>query len=375
MHDLILKNGELIDGEGAYTGQFQIAITNGQIAEISKTVSRSAREYIDLAGKLVVPGMIDIHAHIYEGVTSIGMSALDMTFSGGVTAVADAGSCGSETFAGFRRWIADAAPRVFCFVNLSRLGLTGSSVAGELLDARYADPAGVTEILRAYPQVAIGVKLRASRDVVGGSCLPFLAMATQAAHAADRPVYVHIGNTAESIEQILAALGPGDVVTHYQTGKPGGLLDAHRRLWHGARDARQRGVLFDSGHGRTHFDFDVAARLLEEGFPPDLLSTDISLTSARDLSPGLVTVMNKWIALGLPVPDAIRACTVRPADSLFKGARFGRLKPGWDADIAVLAREEGDFAYSDAAGRVLRSSSRLVPAMTVRMGQLVWRAP
>jgi dihydroorotase len=134
-------------------------------------------------------------------------------------------------------------------------------------------------------------------------------------------------------------------------------------------------VLFDSGHGRTHFDFDVAARLLEEGFPPDLLSTDISLTSARDLSPGLVTVMNKWIALRLSVPDAIQACTVRPADSLFRGALFGRLKPGWDADIAVLAQEEGDFAYSDAAGRVLRSSSRLVPAMTVRMGQLVWRAP
>jgi dihydroorotase len=111
MHDLILKNGELIDGEGAYSGQLQIAITNGRIAEIAKTASGSAREYIDLAGKLVVPGMIDIHAHIYEGVTSIGMSALDMTFSGGVTAVADAGSCGSETFAGFRRWIADAAPR------------------------------------------------------------------------------------------------------------------------------------------------------------------------------------------------------------------------------------------------------------------------
>jgi dihydroorotase len=378
VYDLLLRGGRLVDADERYCGDLDVAVSGGTIAAVERAIDpAAARQCHDLDGKLVVPGLADIHAHVYPGVTAMGMDPDQAAFPSGVTAIADGGSCGSETFGGFRRWIAGPArARVFCFVHLSRLGLTGAGQAGELANPAYADPGGVTEILRAHPDVAAGVKIRVSRDFTGGPALGFLRQARQA--AAGRPVMVHIGDGADPIEDVLDLLGPGDIVTHFQTPKAAGLLDERRRLHPPARRARERGVLFDSGHGRTHFSFAVAEALLEQDFGPDLISTDMSANSYDDLKPGLVTVLNKWLALGLPERDALLACTARPAAVLPGGATsgtaagFGRLAPGRDADIAVLSRQTGDFGYTDVAGQIRRSDHRLVPELTVRAGQVVW---
>jgi dihydroorotase len=378
MYDLLLRGGELVDLDERYSGRLDLAITAGTISAVATGIDPGeAARCLDLDGKLVTPGLVDIHAHVYPGVTAMGMEPAGATFPGGVTAIADGGSCGSETFEGFRRWIAEPAQaRVFCFVHLSRLGLAGAAVAGELATAAYADPSGVADILRAHPRVAAGVKIRVSRDFTGGSALDFVRQARRA--AGDRPVMAHIGDGADQIEDVLALLGPGDIVTHFQTPKAAGLLDEALQVRPGVRAARERGVLFDCGHGRTHFSFTVAARLLELGFGPDMLSTDMSASSFDDLKPGLVTVMNKWLALGLAEREVILACTVRPAAALPGGARpgrvggYGRLAPGFDADIAVLGREEGEFRYRDAVGLVQGSARRLVPDLTIRAGRAVW---
>jgi dihydroorotase len=227
--------------------------------------------------------------------------------------------------------------------------------------------------LAASPEIAVGVKIRISREITGGPSLEFLRSARRVAEEAGRPVLVHIGNSVEPIAEILGELGAGDIVTHCQTPKPNGLVDAELRLVPEAWDARDRGVLFDSGHGVTHFDFQVARALLDQGFPPDVVSTDISRTSYADLKPGLITVMNKWLALGMPLAEVVKACTSAPADALQTRPDFGRLVVGKVADIAILSLRRGDFSFHDAAGRQLPSKLRLEPAITIKDGTVLWR--
>ena len=283
------------------------------------------------------------------------------------------GSCGSETFGLFQRIVADRTDvRVRCFVNLSRLGMTGISAAGELANAAYSDPAGTLRILREQPEVARGVKVRLSREVTGGPGMAFLRAARRVAADANVPLCVHIGNSVEPMAEILAELAAGDMVTHYQTPKPNGLLDRDRVLLPEALLARQRGILFDSGHGMTHFDFDVAAALLEQDFPPDILSTDISRNSFRDLAPGLLTVMNKWLALGLGLPEVVAATTTMPSAALKENADCGTLAVARPADIAVLTINEGRFVFADAGGRQRIGELRLEPYLTMKDGRIVW---
>jgi len=350
-----------------------VAVADGKIATLGHDIPASgAARVLNMSGSLVAPGLFDCHTHVYWGATSIGAWPDEICLPDGVTATVDGGSCGSDNFAGFKRWIVEVSrTRVFCYVNLSRIGLTGLHATGELVNPAYADPKGTLRILQENPDVAVGVKLRLSEDMVGGPCLPMLKMAREVTSEARKPLHVHIGNSVESMAEVLPLMAPGDMVTHYQTPKRNGLLDEKGLVLPQAREARQRGVLFDCGHGRTHFSLDVAARLLDQGFPPDTLSTDMSLTSFAQLSPGLITVMNRWLALGMPLVEVVQACTSRPAEVLGKGKEFGTLKPGMAADITVLRWEEGEFLLTDAVGGKRTLRRRLAPQLTIRAGQVV----
>ncbi|GAA4227470.1 hypothetical protein GCM10022254_15250 [Actinomadura meridiana] len=287
---------------------------------------------------------------------------------GGVTTVADGGSSGTDTFAGFHRWIVGGSrTRVLCHLNLARIGLTG--LLGELRP-ELVDPEGVARLIREHPDVIVGIKLRLSERITGGPCRPMLELGARVSAETGRPLHVHIGGTAENLTELLPLLSPGDTVTHFQTPQPNGLLDEHGILLPAAREARERGVLFDCGHGMSHFSFAVAEALLGQGFPPDTIGSDLSRRSFADLAPGLLTVMNKWLALGMPLPDVIAATTVAPASALGMSGRIGALRPGVEADLAVLTWEDGEFAYGDAVGGRRVARGRLVPVATVRAGDV-----
>lgn len=375
MYDVVLAGGTVVDPATGIESRTDLAIRAGKIAAVAADLSAAeATRVIDVTGRLVTPGLVDAHSHVYDGVTISGLEPDTVFLPGGVTATADGGSPGSDTFAGFRRYIAERCrTRVFCFVNISRIGGTGNKASGELVNPAYADPAGTLRILQHHSDVAIGVKLRASSNIVGGPCLPMLTIAKDVTNEAGKPLMIHIGGTADVITDILPMLAPGDIVTHFQTPKANGLLDKNGKLVPEAIDARERGVVFDSGHGKTHFGFDVAERLLEQDFLPDTLSTDMTALSYPDLAPGLLSVMNIWLAIGLPLVDVVRATTVRSAEVLGQAGKFGTLEVGADADVSVLAWESGDFTWRDALGATRTSARRLIADITYRAGDMVWR--
>jgi dihydroorotase len=374
--DLLVRGGEVARRGGNGTSRLDVGIRGGRIVALGPDLGYlAARERLEAAGCLVAPGLVDLHAHVYDGVTPMGIAPDDVAFPGGVTTVADAGSAGPPGIAGFGRYVAGPARcRVRCLVNWSRLGLVGAQAAGELEDPRYADPEGVERVLRQYPDLVRGIKLRVSRDMVGGPCAAHVAAAAAVGRDCGRPLHLHIGHSVEALSEIAELLSPGDMITHCQTPKRPSLVDDELRLVPGMRQARERGVLFDSGHGKTHFDFAIARSLLEQDFPPDTLSSDISRTSYDMLAPGVLTVANKWWALGWPLGDVLHAMTAAAADWLVPGGALGRLEMGAIADLAVLDRVQGDRTYTDAAGAELTAREWLEPRATVFGGEVAWPA-
>ena len=370
MTDLLVRGGRVLLPNGELR-RADVAVEDGTIRGIAPGLG-DASTVVDATDALVVPGLIDVHAHVHWGATTNGAWPDDVSLGGGVTTIVDAGSVGTDGLPGYARFVSGGSvARALCFVNLSRLGMAGFEAAGELLNPAYADPAGAERLLRDFPDVVVGIKVRVSRDVVGERAVETIRLARAAAAPSGSPVMVHIGGSVARIDEVLAELGPGDIVTHFQTPKPNGLLDERGRLHPAAVDARARGVLFDSGHGKTHFSYAVAERLLEEGFGPDLISTDLSATSFPVLRPGLLTVVGKWIALGLPVADALRAVTRTAADAIRRPG-LGRIEPGAPADLAVLVEVPG-VARPDVHGAVRRAERELAAVATVRDGRQVWR--
>ena len=376
MFDLLIGGGHVIDPRTGIDRVLDVAVSGGQITNIAPDIPPADGDRVlDAQRKFVVPGLIDIHAHVFWGVTTFGMWPDDVCLRGGVTTVVDGGSSGPESFRGFHRWVVEGSQaRVYAFVNVSRLGLIGIQAAGELLNNAYFDPDGVSRVIAEYPDRVLAIKIRTSRDIVGGPALPLLQAAKAVGSAAARPLHVHIGDTLEPLAELLAVLGPGDMVTHAETPKRHGPLGDDGRIIPELWDARERGVLFDCGHGRTNFSLDVAERSLQQGFAPDTISSDMSHSSLPQLDPGLLTVMNKWLAIGMTVHDVIKATTSAAAAAVGLGATAGSLAVGRAADIAVLELETGDFTYDDPVGATRSCRRRLVPSATVLGGRVAWEA-
>jgi dihydroorotase len=375
-YDLLVTGGTVVGFDGAADSHdHDIAISNGLIVDVAPRIDRSlAASVMQADGQMVTAGLVDLHTHVYPGVTIMGAPADRLCLPSGVTTTVDAGSCGSETFEGFRRLAVEpATARVFCFINLSRIGLTGSHSVGELLSLGHADARGAVAVLDRHADIAVGVKVRLSRSAAGDNCLSALRLALAVGEETGTPVHVHIGDTETGIDDILALLRPGDMVTHMQTPKTEGLLDERGRVRASVHAARAAGVLFDCGHGRTQFSFDVAARLLDEGFQPDTISTDMSATSYAQLAPGLLTVMNKWLALGVGFEQILPAVTSSPAAAIRRSSLCGGFEIGGPADLALLSWQDGEFVYDDTLGKTIRAARRLVPSATIRAGEVVWR--
>lgn len=377
-YDLVLKGGEVIDPGWPLHQRADVAISKGKIAAVAPNIpATEAIRTIDVTGKIVCPGLIDIHAHTFINAHDMGPQTDQRCSASGVTTLVDAGSSGSATFPGLRHYVAERSQvRLRCFVHLSALGLIHLQV-GELMNMDYADPEGCARTIRENRDLAIGVKLRFSNNVVPDTAgIEPLRLARQAADMADVPLMVHITDALLPVPKILEFMKPGDVVTHclhrYQYGIMG---PEKKEILREVRDAQKAGVIFDCAHGRMHFTFPFVRMALDQGFMPDTIATDLSIPSAtRGPVFDLPTTMSKFLNLGVSLDEVFRCVTTNPARAIGEGERLGTLKPGAVADVAVFSLERGQFDFVDTDQNHMTGEQKLVTQLTLKDGRIWYRA-
>jgi dihydroorotase len=373
-YDLLITGGTVIDPASGLHDRRDVGIADGRIVAVAAGLSTSdARDVVDATDRLVVPGLVDLHVHVYAGVADLSVEADPTCLGRGVTTVVDAGSSGANTFPGFRRHVVEASRgRVLAYLNISATGQIDPFL-GELHDLRFADPDRAAAVARAHPDVVVGFKVRVSEMLAGPNGLAGLDRALEAGRATGLPVMVHIGGTAFDIEEALDRLRPDDVVTHAYTGwNPGGILTDSGRVVAAAREARTRGVRFDVGHGAGSFTWRTAEAALADGFRPDTISSDLHRFNIAGPVHDLATTLSKFLLLGLSIDDVVAMATTAPAAALGPtGAGLASLAVGAAADVTILGLEDGRFDLVDSAGTSRSARQRLVPVATVRAGETV----
>ncbi len=370
---LTLRGGRVIDPAQAVDGRFDVTIEDGRVAAIS---TPGARQHVpgerieDVDGLLVVPGLLDLHGHWYEG-SPYGVDTR-ANLRGGVTTAVDAGTAGFSNFGDFRRLTIDASSaRILAFVHVAAAGLA-TTIAGELEDVRYARPRETAAIASDHRDVVVGVKVRLGTGACGGNVDAALDAALEAARLAGTPLMAHIAEGAD-VRATLTRMRSGDILTHAFTASGPGILGDDGRLLPEAHAARQRGIRFDVGHGCGSFSWGTAARALDEGFGPDAISTDLHRYSIERPVVDLPTTMSRYLALGLSMPEVIAATTVNPARILGR-SDLGSLRPGNPGDATVLRLDDTPVELADSNGIRRSVPVRLVPVLTV-VGGTVYRAP
>ncbi len=372
---LVLRGGQVIDPAAGVAGTLDVRIRDGLVAEVGSDLAPDGDAVHDVAGRLVLPGLIDLHAHCFIGASDLGLRTDDVARSTGVTTWVDGGSAGAGTFEGLREWVLSRSRvRMFAFLNISAIGLAYLKI-GELNHLAYADVDAAVGAARDHADLILGIKVRNQLEVVGQAGLEPLKRAVRAADAIGGRVMLHCTNPPAPLGELLALLRPGDIVSHFLHGRGHGILDARGRVAREVRAARERGILFDVAHGRMHVNFQVVRAAFAEGFYPDTISSDLTSGGAAGCVKDLPTTMGKFLSLGMPLLEVVRAVTATPAAAIGRAGRLGTLQPGSVADVAVFELQEGAFDYEDAHGQRLTGRHRFVPVLTLRAGEIWWRRP
>jgi dihydroorotase len=362
--DLLLVGGDLLDPGTGRAGRNDIAVRGGRIAAVAPQLPREqATEVAELGGRLVTPGLIDLHTHVYPGATYWGIDPDPVAWRSGVTTWVDAGSAGAYSFAAFAAGAAGYAVRVPALLNISAVGLIAP--VGECRELANCDVELAVMTVRAHRDTIVGIKVRMDRNNVGVHGLTPLRRAVEAAEACGLPVMVHIGVAPPSVEQMLPLLRPGDIITHCASG----IAASADGFDPAAKEAYQAGVLFDLGHGSGGFAFDVLEAQLAAGMPPHAVSTDLHSRSLHGPAFDLPTTMAKMLAVGMSLAQVVAAVTVGPARALGLPDGVGTLAVGAPADIAVFAVEPGRFELVDVHGQRRHAPLRLVNELTYRAGR------
>ena len=338
-YDLVVKGGRVIDPAGRVDRVADVAIEGGRIRAIESNVAAAdAAEILDARGKIVTPGLIDIHVHV--GAPDLTPASL---VGDGVTSMVDGGSAGADNIEALVR-VAQAAPnRVRIFLNVARTGVTAG---GELMDIAAADVDAARGAIERHRDWIAGVKVRLSQNVAGDHDLEAVRRARRV--AGRLPVMLHVGQTFSPLPKILELLEPGDIVTHIYSPPPHSLLDDAGKVLPDVRAARARGVRFDVGNGRNgHITWPIVDAATRDGFWPDTISSDITGPGRTFRVFNLPTVVSKFLMLGLPLDRAIACVTRDAAASVAAFKDLGTLKPGAPADIAVFELRQGDFEFVD----------------------------
>lgn len=370
IYDLVVRGGRVVDPGGGWSGDLDVGVVGDRIEAVDADlpVGRDTA-IVDATGCIVVPGLIDLHTHIFPDGTFWGVDPEPVSWRTGVTTFVDAGSAGAFSAGALLHQCANrSSPRVYAFLNISTIGLiaeTGESRRAELCDAKLA-----AATIEAHREFFVGVKCRLDHRAVGEMGLLPLHRAIQAAEATALPVMVHIGAGPPMIDDVLSRLRPGDLVTHCMTGQSMALVDEKDRVRRSVVAARERGVLFDVGHGSGAFSFRVAEAMLAAGVAPDVISSDLHQRSILGPAFDLPTCLSKFLALGMSMEDVLAAATVNPARAVSL-SESARLSIGGCADIAVFEVEKGDVAFFDTDLVERHSDRLLVNRATVMAGRLL----
>ena len=377
-YDLVIANGEVLDPSQKLRGKRDIGIKHGQIAGIETSIPAArAVQRIDAAGKLVTPGLVDLHTHLVPHL-GIGLPADELVGITAVTTAVSAGDAGWQTFGAVRHYaIPQARTRIFAFVHIASIGLAGGLAPGEMLNIDYANVDGCAKAVIENPDIALGVKVRITDTVVGQNGLEPLRRAIRAAELVGKgvPVMCHIGAAPGSLSDLLDLLRPGDILTHAYSGAGNNTVQ-NGQLLPAARAAKQRGVIFDVGHGGGSFDYTVCEPALQQGAVPDTISSDIHAVSINTPGyPTLPNVMSKFLNLGMPLEDVVAKTTVEPAKIIGRVPGLGTLRLGAPADVAVFDLVDGPVEFVDTRNNTRNGTKKLLPVLTVKAGRPFGRPP
>lgn len=361
--DLILKGGRVIDPSQDLDRVTDVAFAGGKVQAIGHGLEAGPDTDIrDVSGLIVSPGLIDLHTHVYWGGTSISIDAEDFCRKSGVTTAVDTGSAGPGNFAGFRKHVIEPSEvRILVYLHVSFAGIFAFSptiMVGESKDVDLMAPREAAAVADANRDVIIGIKVRLGRHASGDQGMTPFGYALQVADETGLPLMVHIDEPPPTYEELVDAMRPGDVLTHCFRPFPNAPCTAQGTVKPAVRRARDRGVLFDVGHGKGSFAFKTARAMLANGFLPDTISSDIHQLCIDGPAYDQVTTMSKFLCMGLPLDDVIRRSTINAAMALQR-PELGSLKPGSVGDATLLKVSEGEFTYQDVVGEVMTGNRRI----------------
>lgn len=362
MYDLLLKGGRVIDPEQGLDATHDVAFAGGLVTAVGVDLGTQAREVRDVAGRIVTPGLIDMHSHVYWGGTSLGVDAETIAKRSGTTTFVDAGSAGAGNFAGLRKFIVEpAAPRILAYLNISFPGIFAFSknvMMGECEDLRLLDSRECLALAERNLDLIVGIKARVGARAGGNSGLAPLLLAIEVAEELDLPVMAHIDFPPPGRSEVLEALRPGDILTHCFRPFPNAPVTRGSRIREDILEARRRGIIFDIGHGFGGFAFKSARAMLAEGVMPDVISSDVHVLCCDGPAHDVLAVMSKFMALGMPMTEVIRAATQNPARAL-RRPELGSLIPGTPGDATILELAAGRFEHVDVSNEVIVAKTRL----------------
>jgi len=359
-YELIIKGGRVIDPSVGLDATRDVAIAGGKIAAVEPNITAGAADTIDARGKIVAPGLIDIHTHAGRSKEGPPICLQD-----GVTCWVDAGSGGADNMDEVAA-VARGAPQIGrCLVNIAR---TGIAPGGELHDLSRANVDLARGAIARNRDVVIGVKARMSNNIAGANDLEALRRAQAA--AGDLPVMIHVGQNYSPLRSYLSLLKRGDIVTHIYAPAPNGLLDDKGKLIPEVLAARRRGIYFDFGNGiADHFDWATVEAATKQDFWPDTFSTDWNVMSRTTGVVDMPNVMSKLIMFGMPLSQTIAAATCNAARIFPSFDDRGTLNVGAPADVAILELRDGNFEFLDNYKSTRTGKQRLFPAGTVFAGK------
>ncbi len=379
---ILLKGGLIVDPLRKIHQTGSVAVTEGKIVATGEDLSEyEAERVFDMRGKIIAPGLIDIHCHPAGGIVPGSPLPDEIGVSMGVTALCDAGTMGAANFEAMRRFVIEPARTdVFCFLNLAQTGLITLPWHDELLDEHDVSLEHARQVIEAHRDLVKGIKVRAVESLAEGVGLKAIEAARRLSHEVGLPLMMHIGNarprnSGDTMDDFSRAavsmLEEGDILSHYLTWESGGMIAEDGTAYPELVSARERGVLLDSCHGLNHFSFNLARHALRCGLDPSLISTDLAPPNRLAVQ-SLAVTMSKFIYLGLELDEVIAMTTINPARALGEEGRRGSLTPGMAADITVMEARKGEYSFSDArGGEVVRGQVLLEPTMVFKTGRMM----
>lgn len=378
--DILLKGGHVIDPKNKIDAQMDIAITGGKIFRVSLNIpEKNAKKVIDVRGLYVTPGLIDMHVHVFNGTEpdayiANGFTSLlpdGFTFRAGVTTVVDAGSSGWRNFRLLRKQTIDRSQtRVLALLNIVGTGMTGRFEEQDVTDMNPVQTAHM--IKRLFPEIIVGIK---AAHYWGD--FTQVDRAVEAGKLANVPVMVDFGehDPPLSIEDLfMKHLRPGDIFTHTFSYGPANrqtVVDENGKVKPFIYEAQKRGIIFDVGHGGGAFSWRQAIPSMQQGFRPDVISTDLHAESMNSGMKDLSNLMSKFLNMGMSFQDVILRTTWNPAN-VIKRPDLGHLSEGAEADIAVFNLRKGDFGFIDIRKTKIKGTQKLETELTIRAGKIVW---